>query len=84
MSGNRYIVSFIYIYSGLPEAFAVPDKAADRIIQNSREGFNLNVIILASLLVLPILGCRHCNILRFSQVECIFLNMPTCVPVGGH
>ena len=28
MSGNRYIVSFIDIYSGWPEAYAVPDKAA--------------------------------------------------------
>ena len=32
MSGNRYIVSFIDIYSGWPEAFSVPDKAADRIV----------------------------------------------------
>ena len=32
MSGNRYIVSFIDIYSGWPEAYAVPDKAADRIV----------------------------------------------------
>ena len=36
-----------------------------------REGFNFSVIILASLLVLPTLGCRHsllrhCNISRFS------------------
>ena len=55
------------------------------------EGFNLSAIILASLLVLPMLGCRHslmrhCNISRFSQVECTFQNIPTCVqlPVGGH
>ena len=32
MSGNRYIVSFIDIYSGWPEAYAVPDKAEDRIV----------------------------------------------------
>ena len=32
MSGNRYIVSFIDIYSGWPEAYAVPDKAAGRIV----------------------------------------------------
>ena len=29
LSGNTYIVSFIDLYSGLPEAFAVPDKSAD-------------------------------------------------------
>ena len=55
-----------------------------------REGFNLSVIILASLLVFPMFGCRHsllhCNISHFSQVECTFSNIPTCVhlPVGGH
>ena len=32
MSGNRYIDSFIDIYSGWSEAFSVPDKAADRIV----------------------------------------------------
>ena len=32
ISGNRYIVFFIDIYSGWPEAFNVPDKAADRIV----------------------------------------------------
>ncbi|KAK3083458.1 hypothetical protein FSP39_023123 [Pinctada imbricata] len=32
LSGNKYIVSFIDIYSGWPEAFAVPDKSADRIV----------------------------------------------------
>ena len=56
-----------------------------------REGFNLSVIILASLLVFPMLGCRHsllrhCNISRFPQVECTFSNILTCVllPVGWH
>ena len=30
--GNRYIVSFVDLYSGWPEAFPVPDKSADRIV----------------------------------------------------
>ena len=29
LSGNTYIESFIYLHSGRPEAFAVPDKSAD-------------------------------------------------------
>ena len=48
------------------------------------------IFILASLLVFSMLGCRHslllhCNILRFSQVECTFSNILSCVhlPVGG-
>ena len=52
---------------------------------------NLSVIILASLLVCPMLGCLHSllrlsNISRFSQVECTFSNIPTCehLPVGEH
>jgi transposase InsO family protein len=32
LSGNKYIVSFIDLYSGYPEAFAVPDKSADTIV----------------------------------------------------
>jgi hypothetical protein len=28
LSGNKYIESFIYLHSGWPEAFAVPDKSA--------------------------------------------------------
>jgi hypothetical protein len=31
LSGNKYIVSFIDLYSGWPEAFAVSDKSADQI-----------------------------------------------------
>ena len=31
LSGNRYIISFIDLYSGWPEAFAVPDKSAENI-----------------------------------------------------
>ncbi len=31
MSGNKYIVSFVDLYSGYPEAFAVPDKTAATI-----------------------------------------------------
>ena len=52
---------------------------------------NLSVIILASLLICPLFGCRHSllrlnNISRYSQVECTFSNIPTCehLPVGGH
>ena len=33
LSGNKYIVSFIDVYSGWPEAFSVPDKSADNIVQ---------------------------------------------------
>jgi hypothetical protein len=32
LSGNKYIVSFIDIYSGWPEAFSVPSKEADNIV----------------------------------------------------
>jgi hypothetical protein len=31
LSGNKYIVSFIDVYSGWPESFCVPDKSADNI-----------------------------------------------------
>jgi len=31
--GNKYIVSFIDVYSGWPEAFSVPNKCADNIVQ---------------------------------------------------
>lgn len=31
LSGNRYIISFIDLYSGWPEAFADPDKSAENI-----------------------------------------------------
>ena len=31
LSGNKYIISFIDLYSGYPEAFPVPDKSADNI-----------------------------------------------------
>ena len=32
-SGNRFIVAFIDLYSGYPEAFAVPDKSAETVVQ---------------------------------------------------
>ncbi|CAC5412414.1 unnamed protein product [Mytilus coruscus] len=32
-SGNKYIISFIDIYSGYPEGFPVPDKSAANIVQ---------------------------------------------------
>ena len=32
LAGNKYIVAFIYLYSGYPEAFPVPDKSADNIV----------------------------------------------------
>lgn len=31
LSGNRYIVGFVDVFSGWPEAFAVPDKKAENI-----------------------------------------------------
>jgi hypothetical protein len=31
LSGNRYVISFVDLYSAWPEAFAVPDKGADNI-----------------------------------------------------
>ena len=31
LSGNKYIVGFVDLYSGWPEAFAVPDKTAATI-----------------------------------------------------
>lgn len=33
LSGNRYIISFIDIYSSYPECFPVPDKSAANIVQ---------------------------------------------------
>ena len=32
LAGNKYIVAFIDLYSGYPEAFPVPDKSADNIV----------------------------------------------------
>ena len=32
LSGNKYIVSFVDVYSGWPEAFPVPDKSAANIV----------------------------------------------------
>ena len=51
------IVRILKVYSPLPcgAGSAVP-----------REGFNLSVIILASLLVCPMLGCRH-SLMRISN-----------------
>ena len=31
LSGNKHVISFIDLYSGWPEAFAVPDKSAENI-----------------------------------------------------
>lgn len=33
LSGNKYIISFVDIYSGYPECFPVPDKSAANIVQ---------------------------------------------------
>lgn len=33
LSGNRYIITFLDLYSNYPEAFAVPDKSAANIVQ---------------------------------------------------
>ena len=32
LSGNKYIISFVDLYSGWPEAFAVPDKSAGNVV----------------------------------------------------
>ncbi|CAG2239669.1 unnamed protein product [Mytilus edulis] len=32
LSGNKYIISFIDLYSGYPECFAVPDKCAENVV----------------------------------------------------
>ena len=32
LSGNKYIISFVDWYSGWPEAFAVPDKIAEKVV----------------------------------------------------
>ena len=32
LSGNKYIIAFIDLYSGYPEAFPVPDKSADNVV----------------------------------------------------
>jgi len=37
LSGNRYIVSFIDLYSGWPEAFPVADKSAENIVHLLQE-----------------------------------------------
>ena len=47
----------------LQYAFPLPCGAGSTV---SREGFNLSVIILASLFVCPMLGCRH-SLLRLSN-----------------
>ena len=67
--------------------FPLPCGASSTV---PREGFYFSVIILESLLVFLMLGCchsllRHCNISCFSQVECTFSTIPTCVhlQVGG-
>ena len=62
--------------------FALPVGVGSALL---RKRFNFkSVIILASLLVFPMLDCRHsllrhCNFLRFFQVECTFSNIPTFV-----
>ena len=68
--------------------FPLPCEAGSAV---PLEGFDSSVLILASLLVCPILGCRHSllrlsNISRFYQVECTFSNISTCehLPVRGH
>ena len=81
----RYrVICFVLVKSHL---FPLPRGAGSTV---SHLGFKLSVIFLASLLVFPMLGCRH-SLLRHgnmsnSLVECTFLNIPTCVhlPVGVH
>ena len=38
LSGNKYIVGFVDLYSGLPEAFAVPEKTSAIIVHLIIEG----------------------------------------------
>ena len=57
--------------------FPLPCGAGSAVL---REGFNLSVIILASFLIFPMLGCRHsllphCNISSYLA-ERTFLNIP--------
>ena len=60
--------------------FPLPCGAGNTV---PREGFDLSVIILASLLVFPMLGCRH-SLKRLSYMsrllkwECTFSNILTC------
>ena len=57
-----------------------------------REGFDLSVIILASLLVFSDVGLPSLFVMAlshiscFCQVECTYSNISTCLhlPVGGH
>ena len=61
MAVVRYRMIFlVHVNSHL---FPLPCGAGSTV---PRKGFNLSVIILASLLVCPMLGCRHC-LLRLSN-----------------
>ena len=82
----RYRMIFLVLSNS--HLFPLPYGAGSAV---SREGFDLSAIILTSLLVCPMLGCRHSllrlsNISRFYQVECTISNISTCehLPVGGH
>ena len=49
-----FVYSYLqYSFKHIPNAFRIAGSAVPR------EGFDLSVIILASLLVFPMLGCRH-------------------------
>ena len=80
MAVARYrMICLVLVNSHL---FPLPCGAGNAV---PREGFDLSVIILASLLVFPMLGSRH-SLLRllaiifhvFCQVECTFSNISTC------
>ena len=38
LSGNKYLIGFVYWYSGWPEAFTVPDKTAETVAHLLLEG----------------------------------------------
>ena len=49
----------LYLYVNIFFAVGLPCGAGSAV---PREGFDLSVIILASLLVFPMLGCRHSSL----------------------
>ena len=68
----------------VPSAMLQIVGSVEPVMRFPAEGFDLSVIILASFLVFPMLGCRSLfvtvlsNISCFCQVECTFSNISTC------
>ena len=59
MSGNKYIIAFVDWFSGLPEAFAVPDKTADTVSHLLIEELYPRFVFL--FIVTPIVGVCNCS-----------------------